>query len=117
MNRFLTAIPALLLVACAETTPATVVVADKDVQVRLDTDPVGVWTDPRTGRVREVRREEIYREYWVKGTDGTWYRIPREDWETATVGQPLVLRPGGRERVTSPPTTGPCIGPDGRWRC
>lgn len=117
MKRSVSAILALLLVGCAESMPATIVVADKDVQLRLNNDPVTVWTDPRTGRVRDVRREEIYREYWVKDTDSRWYRIPREDWETARVGQPLVLRPGDRERVTAPQTIGPCIGPDGRWRC
>lgn len=96
--------------------PPTIIVADKDVQTRWDTDPVTVRVDPVTGRTVDVRRNELYREYWVKDVDGEWYRIPRADWEAATIGQSLQVRPGGRERLFRP-GSGECITPDNRWRC
>lgn len=85
--------------------------ADKDVRHQWDTDVIGP-----AARGRDIRRDAIYRDYWVKGTDGEWYRVPREDWEAAQIGQALRLRPGDRERLT-PPTLGPCLTPDGRWQC
>ena len=59
----------------------------------------------------------MYREYWVKATDGDWYQIPRGDWEAALVGQALTVHPALGERVTDWPWSGPCLGPDARWRC
>ena len=107
----------LLLGACAAHPPPTIVVADKDVKLRWESEIVGHRSHPTTGRAQEIRRESLYREYWVKAVDGDWYQVPRRDWEAALVGQSLTVHPALGERVTEPPGIGPCLGPDGRWRC
>lgn len=66
--------------------PTTVVVAAKDVQVRLDSRVVGLRTDA-LNRVTEVRREAIVRDYWIKDTEGRWYPVSRDTWESAAVGE------------------------------
>lgn len=85
--------------------PATIVVADKKMQPRWESRVVGITTSPATGRPVELRREEIVHEYWVKGTDGRWYRIGRPDWDAATIGEPLAIRPALSDRSPFGPIT------------
>lgn len=108
---------ALVVAACATGPLPTVVVVAKDVQLRRNDDIVTYRPDPATGRIQEVRRDEIYRVYWVKGDDGTWYRVPREDWERTKIGERLQIRYGEGERVMRPSGGTSCVTPDGRWRC
>jgi hypothetical protein len=104
---------------CATTShePTMITVADKNVQSRWESEIVGLTESPLSHRVAPVRRDEIVREYWVKGTDGTWYQIGRTDWEAAGIGQPLEIRAALPERQGLGPSIFPCLGPDRRWRC
>jgi hypothetical protein len=96
--------------------PASIVVADKDRRTRWDTTVLGQRRSPVTGRVEEIRREDLLDEYWLKATDGRWYRVSKDDWARAVVGQTMPLRPALPERRERPGVW-PCIGPDGVWRC
>ena len=55
--------------------PASITVAQKEERVRLETVPYGYTTE--TGRLAELRRPEIVRDYWVQDADGTWHRVSR----------------------------------------
>jgi hypothetical protein len=116
-TRFTFALVALALAACATKPLPTVVVVDKNVQIRMNDDVVTYRSNPVNGRVEEVRRDELYRVFWVKGDDGEWYRVPREDWERAKIGEPLQIRWSEGERFMQPPGGVPCTTSDGRWRC
>ena len=83
----------------------SIVVADKKIQPRWESRVVGITASPVTGRVVELRREEIVHEYWVKGTDGHWYRIGRPDWDAAAIGASLEIRPALSERSPFAPMT------------
>jgi hypothetical protein len=114
-----TLLAAPLLAGCASLgadIPASIVVADKDRRTRWDTTVLGQRRSPVTGRVEDIRREDMLDEYWVKATDGRWYRVSKEDWDRAVVGQAMPVRPALPERRERP-AVWPCIGPDGVWRC
>lgn len=110
----------MLVTGCAalrQETPASIVVADKEQRTRWETTVIGQRRSPVTGRVQDIRREDLLDEYWVKDTTGHWYRVPKDDWQRAVVGQPLELHPALPERRPRPSSVWPCIGPDGVWRC
>jgi len=72
-------------VACA---PATIVVADKDERLRLQSELRGLRTD-ELGRVKEQRREVIVSEYWVRDRGGQWHRVGESAWRAAEPGQSM----------------------------
>ena len=108
----------IALAGCSAATkqPTMIVVADKDVRSRWESQEVGL-ANSVTGRVGAVRRDEIVRQYWVKGTDGRWYSIGKNDWKAAKVGESLGIRPALPEREPIGPSLFPCVGPDRRWGC
>ena len=119
--RILMAVALLFVIGgCAALqTPKTIVVADKDVQSYIDTREVGL-TDSAVGRrLVPVVRDEIVRQYWVKSTEGAWYPVGRQAWESAKIGEPLDLHPAVPERqgLWQDNPQVPCTGPDHRWRC
>ena len=81
---------AAALSGCAAVTcqPVTIVVAEKSERGRLEGQFRGLRTD-EIGRVVEERQETFVREYWVKATDGQWYRVPEAGWRAAEVGKPF----------------------------
>jgi hypothetical protein len=81
----------LLLLGCAGLTcrPASITVAKKEERARLEATPRGFTSE--TGRLEELRRPEIVREYWVLDAGGTWHRISLEQYRAAEVGQVLDL--------------------------
>ncbi len=93
----------LLVAACAApVTSTTIGVAEKLEQTRLAQQFRGLGTRPtvrtfRGGRtilddrVVEVVRDVIVHDYWVKGTDGRWYRIDEGTWRNVEVGAPLAV--------------------------
>ena len=50
---------------------------------RWESRVVGLTESPLTQRVVPIERDEIIREYWVKSTDGQWYRVRRPEAGTA----------------------------------
>ena len=81
-----TALPLFAFAAgCALCRPTTIVVADKDQTVRLDTGP-SIVRPTETGRMEEVVRPQLNREYWVKSSDGRWHRVELEQYGAAEVG-------------------------------
>ena len=82
---------ALLVSGCAGLScrPASITVAKKEERARLDATPRGYTSE--TGRLEEIRRPEIVRDYWVLDSEGTWYRVSIEQYRTAEVGQGLEL--------------------------
>jgi hypothetical protein len=70
-------------VAC---TPTTIVVAQKDERLLLQSEPRGLRTD-ELGRVKEQRREVIVPEYWVRDDAGRWYRVAEAEWRGVAIGQ------------------------------
>jgi hypothetical protein len=69
--------------------PASITVAKKEERARLEATPRGYTSE--TGRLEEIRRPEIVRDYWVLDADGTWHRVSLEQYRTAEVGQVLPL--------------------------
>lgn len=86
----------LALGACAAVepcVPVSVIVAAKDRRARLGTEPGGIRTT-ETGIVREIQRDTIVAEYWLKDTQGRWDRVSEATWRDAEVGRPAeVCRP------------------------
>ena len=68
--------------------PASITVAKKEERARLEATPRGYTSE--TGRLEEIRRPEIVRDYWVLA-DGTWHRVSIEQYRKAEVGQSLEL--------------------------
>jgi hypothetical protein len=81
----------VLLLGCAGLTcrPASITVAQKEERARLEATPRGFTSE--TGRLEELRRPEIVREYWVLDAGGTWHRVSLEQYRAAEVGQALDL--------------------------
>lgn len=81
----------LALSGCASLScqPHSITVAQKEERGRLETAPGGFTSE--TGRLQEVRRPEIVREYWVQDTKDTWHRVSVEQYRAAEAGQPLEL--------------------------
>jgi hypothetical protein len=69
--------------------PASITVAKKEERARLEATPRGYTSE--TGRLEEIRRPEIVRDYWVLDADGTWHRVSIEQYRKAEVGQSLEL--------------------------
>jgi hypothetical protein len=70
--------------------PETVVVAKKEERARLETGPGPIRTT-ETGRVAEEVRPTFVREYWVQSDQGTWYRVPLDQYRSIEVGQPTQI--------------------------
>jgi hypothetical protein len=68
---------------------ASITVAKKEERARLETVPDGYTSE--TGRLEELRRPEIVREYWVLDADGTWHRVSLEQYRATEVGQVLEI--------------------------
>jgi hypothetical protein len=81
----------LLVSGCAALScrPASITVAKKEERARVEATPQGYTSE--TGRLEEIRRPEIVRDYWVLDTDGTWHRVSIEQYRTAEAGQALEL--------------------------
>ena len=83
---------ATLLAGCSLAgTPTTIVVIDKDIQLRWESRVIGLQTGGGNNRVVEVRRNEIVRVYWLKDVDGRWYRVDLREFQAARLGQPLEI--------------------------
>jgi hypothetical protein len=39
--------------------------------------------------VKEQRREVIVSEYWVRDSEGRWYRVGETQWRAVEPGQPM----------------------------
>ena len=72
--------------SCQQT---SITVAKKEERGRLETVPRGYTTE--TGRLEELRRPEIVRDYWVQDATGTWHRVSLEQYRAVEVGRPLEL--------------------------
>jgi hypothetical protein len=81
----------LVLSGCAGLScqPTSITVAKKEERGRLETVPGGFTTE--TGRLEELRRPEIVRDYWVQDVTGTWHRVSLEQYRAAEAGRPLEL--------------------------
>jgi len=81
----------LVLSGCAGLScqQGSITVAKKEERGRLETVPRGYTTE--TGRLEEVRRAEIVRDYWVQDATGTWHRVSLEQYRAVEVGRPLEL--------------------------
>jgi hypothetical protein len=81
----------LTLYGCAGLScqPTSITVAKKDERGRVETVPRGYTTE--TGRLEELRRPEIVRDYWVQDVTGTWHRVSLEQYRAAEIGRPLEL--------------------------
>ncbi len=81
----------LVLSGCAGLScqPTSITVAKKEEHGRLETIPRGYTTE--TGRLEELRRPEIVRDYWVQDATGAWHRVSLEKYRAAEVGRPLEL--------------------------
>jgi hypothetical protein len=69
--------------------PTSITVARKEERGRLETVPRGYTTE--TGRLEELRRPEIVRDYWVQDATDTWHRVSFEQYRAAEIGRPLEL--------------------------
>jgi hypothetical protein len=69
--------------------PASITVVKKEERGRLEAVPHGYTAE--TGRLEELRRPEIVRDYWAQDADGTWHRISLEQYRAAEVGQVLEI--------------------------
>lgn len=67
----------------------SITVTRKEERARLETTPRGYTAE--TGRLEELRRPEIVRDYWVLDADGSWHRVSLEQYRAAEVGQVLEL--------------------------
>jgi hypothetical protein len=72
--------------SCQQT---SITVAKKEERGRVETVPRGYTTE--TGRLEELRRPEIVRDYWVQDATGTWHRVSLEQYRAAEVGRFLEL--------------------------
>ena len=73
---------ALFVSGCAlSCQPASITVAKKEERARLDATPQAYTAE--TGRLEEIRRPEIVRDYWVLDADGTWHRVSVEQYRAA----------------------------------
>ncbi len=63
--------------------------AKKEERARLEAMPRGYTAE--TGRLEELRRPEIVRDYWVLDADNTWHRVSLEQYRVAEVGQIIQL--------------------------
>jgi hypothetical protein len=81
----------LVLSGCASLSceQTSVTVAKKEERGRLETVPRGYTTE--TGRLEELRRPEIMRDYWIQDASGTWHRVSLEQYRAAEVGRPLEI--------------------------
>ena len=68
--------------------PVSINVAAKEQRTRVESEFRGVTTD-QSGRVVERRQDVPVHEYWVRDTDGRWYRVSEAAWRDAKVGEPL----------------------------
>jgi hypothetical protein len=82
---------AIALGGCAQLAcrATTIVVARKEERGRLDMVGAGLLRTTETGRVEEVQKPVIVREYWVQSTEGTWYRVSAEGFKIGEVDRPL----------------------------
>ena len=64
-------------------------VVKKEERARLEAVPRGYTTE--TGRLEELRRPEIVRDYWVQAADGAWHPVSLETYQVAEAGQPLEI--------------------------
>lgn len=69
--------------------PASITVAKKEERGRLETGPRGYTS--QTGRLEELRRPEIVRDYWIQDATGTWHRVSLEQYRAAEIGRPQEL--------------------------
>lgn len=67
--------------------PTSITVAEKQERARLETAPQGYRSE--TGRLEELRRPEIVRDYWVRDDEGRWHRVSPERYREAAVGRPM----------------------------
>ena len=72
--------------------PITIIVVAKEIQPRWDSRVIGLQTGP-SGRVVEIRQEQIVYEYWVKDIGGRWHQVSQREWQAAQLGEPFDLRP------------------------
>ena len=81
----------LVLSGCASLSceQTSVTVAKKEERGRLETVPRGYTSE--TGRLEELRRPEIVRDYWIQDATGAWYRVSLEQYRAAEVGRPLEI--------------------------
>ena len=81
----------LVLSGCASLSceQTSVTVAKKEERGRLETVPRGYTSE--TGRLEELRRPEIVRDYWIQDATGASYRVSLEQYRAAEVGRPLGL--------------------------
>lgn len=83
----------LLVGACATgapCTPVSIVVTAKAERTRMRMEPGGLRTT-ETGQLREVYREVLVREYWLKDARGHWAPVSEAAWRVAEVGRPAEI--------------------------
>jgi hypothetical protein len=87
------AMMALAFAGCAPLAcrPSTIVVAHKEERSRVDMVSTGLFETTGAGRMEEVKRPAIVREYWVQSREGAWYPLPPDRFERAQVDRPLEL--------------------------
>jgi len=61
----------------------------KEERARVDTKSVGFTSE--TGRLEEIRRPEIVRDYWVLDAGGSWQRVSLAEYQAAEVGRALAV--------------------------
>ena len=81
-----------LVAACGQFTChlVPVTVAQKEERARLEMVSHGGFTS-ETGYLKEARVPETVRTYWVRGQDGTWYRVSAEQFQAVEVGGTVEL--------------------------
>ena len=82
---------ALLASGCSvlRCTPATIVVAEARHDDRLEKRVESFYVDPVFGRVREISRDVIVPQYWVRASDGDWIAVDEGTWRRAEQGHAL----------------------------
>jgi hypothetical protein len=80
----------VLLAGCTSWTcrPSTIEVAKKDERAMLETKS-GVLRTTESGRVEEVIKPRVVREYWVQATDDQWHRVTEAMYRDAQIGRTL----------------------------
>jgi hypothetical protein len=73
--------------------PASILVAKKEERGRLDVGGGGLLRTTETGRVEEVQKPVVVREYWVLSKEGAWYRVSAEQFKVAEPDRPLEVCP------------------------